>query len=401
MQDEPVGVRIKAWRRRRGGMTQQVLADLAGLSQAYISQIENGHVTPDRRSTLVAIARALNISVSQLVGARGNPDDPLLARATSHVPAIRAALVELSAGERSSVTRDRDVLADAVTRATHLRNAADYAALAPLLPDLLRDLYAHNGAMAGASVEVLFATRYALKTMGYPDLALVAARVGVDIARQHGDPVWTGQAVYSLVQAFPAESAGLGAQLAAAAADELQASDTRGGQEVYGCLHILAGYHHAIAGRAQQATAHLDEAAEVAARLGEPQPYGPLLAGWNGNWFGPTQVDYWRVAVAAESGDAAGALAVRQRIDPNAVPVPNRHVYLETDLARALASVGGEREDRQAMHALARAERAAPQHFRFNPTCRALVQTLIRRSHRRAMAGELADLARTLGLDTI
>jgi len=401
MQDDHVGVQIKAWRRRRGGMTQQVLADLAGLSQAYISQIENGHSTPDRRSTLVAIAGALNISVAQLIGARGNPDDPLLARATSHVPAIRAALVEISAGERRTRGRDRDTLTSAVAQATSLRNAADYAALAPLLPDLLRDLYAHDGDMAGASVEVLFATRYALKTMGYPDLALIAARIGVDIAREHGDPVWIGQAVYSLVQAFPAESAGLGAQFAASAADELQASDTRGGQEVYGCLHILAGYHRAITGQAQEAVAHLDEAADVAARLGEPRPYGPLLAGWNGNWFGPTQVEYWRIAVAAELGDASTALAVHERLDPTVVPVPNRHVYMETDLARALASAAGEAQDRAAMHALARAERAAPQHFRFNPTCRDLVQTLIRRSHRRAVTGSLADLARKLGLDAI
>jgi hypothetical protein len=34
--DERIGDRIKAWRGRRGGMSQQVLADLSGLSQTYL-----------------------------------------------------------------------------------------------------------------------------------------------------------------------------------------------------------------------------------------------------------------------------------------------------------------------------------------------------------------------------
>jgi transcriptional regulator with XRE-family HTH domain len=395
--NDRIGERIRAWRRCRGGMRQKTLADLAGLSQPYISQIESGQVPLDRKSTQAKIAAALNISVSQLLGVPGQ-DDPLRARAVAHVPAIRSVLVEMAAGERRPPTRDRDDLVDAVREITDLRNAADYAAVAPLLPDLLTDLYSRNGEMAAQTVETLFCARYALKTMGYPDLALTAAQIGVRVAEEYEDPAWRGQAIYSLVQAFPVESADLGTRTIGRAADEIQGQPERGAQEVYGCLHILAGFESAVALRSDDAAAHLNEAADVARSLGEPERTGNVSAGFNGNWFGPTQVEYWRVAVAAELGDDAEAVRVSERIDLDAVPVPNRWVYYWTDLARALAA--GDK-DREAMHALARAERSAPQHFRFNPVIADLVATLIQRAKRRAIGEEMQSLAHKLGIDTI
>jgi transcriptional regulator with XRE-family HTH domain len=395
--DERIGDRIKAWRRRRGGMSQQVLADLSGLSQTYISDIETGRSPLDRKATQIAIAGALNISVAQLMGNPSDQTDPMRDRAAAWVPAIRATLVEMSAGERRTPTRDVDALTGAVSQLTDLRNAADYAAMAPLLPDLLADLYGHNGQAAALTVEALFAARYALKTMGYPDLALTAAQIGVQVSEEI-TAAWRGQATYSLVQAFPPESAALGTRMISRAADELQSEPDRAAQEMYGCLHILAGFEAAVASQPADAVAHLDEAADVAATLGEPERHSDLSAGHNGNWFSPTQVEYWRVAVAAELGDADEAVRVSDRIDLSTVPVPNRHVYYWTDLARAQAAGG---EDREAMHALARAERAAPQHFRFNPVVRDLVQTLIYRAKRRAVAGEMELLAHKLGIDVV
>jgi transcriptional regulator with XRE-family HTH domain len=379
-------------------MSQKTLADLAGLSQSYVSQLESGDRPLDRKSTQLAIAQALNISVAQLLGQRSAAADPIRDRAIAHVPRIRDVLIELAHGERRAPRRDRDAVRAAVMQATELRNAADYAALAPMLPELLLDLGGHNGTLAPEMVETAFAARYALKTMGYADLAREAAQIGVRVADEHGDPAWRGQALYSLVQAFPVESAQLGQRLIERTADELQSTPGRDAQEIYGCLHILAGFEAAVAVHPDEAAAHLDEAADVAAALGEPQRRGELSAGINGNWFGPPQVDVWRVAVAAELGDAAAAIDVARRIDLQALPVPNRHVYYWTDMARALAAGG---EDREAMHALAKAERAAPQHFRWNPVVRDLCQTLIARARRRAVTGELATLARTLGIDVL
>lgn len=146
------------------------------------------------------------------------------------------------------------------------------------------------------------------------------------------------------------------------------------------------------------AASHLDEAADVARALGEPERVGTYSAGFNGNWFSPTQVEIWRVAIAAELGDAAEAISVTERIDLDTLPVPNRWVYYWIDLARALAAGGA---DRKAMHALGHAERAAPQHFSFSPVVRDLTATIIHRAKRRAVAGEMADLAQKLGLHPI
>lgn len=395
---QTMGERIRSWRRRRDGMSQKLLADLSGLSQAYISQIESGQRPLDRKSTQAAIASALNVSVPQLIGKPADDADPVRDRAMVHVPAIRETLVELAHGERHRPERDPDQLRAAVVEATELRNAADYAALAPRLPMLLRELAGHDGAMAPEIVEVLFAARYALKTMGCPDLAREAAEIGLRVATEHNEPSSLGVATYSLVQSFPLESAALGYQLVNRATNDLARATGRDGQEMYGCLHLLTAFQAAIAERADQAAAHLDEAADVARVLGEPERRSQLIAGWNGNWFGPAQVEVWRVAVAAELGDTGNAARVASRIDLAALPVPNRHVYYWIDLARALAAGG---QDLDAMHALGRAERAAPQHFRFSRVALDLVSTLIARAKRRAVGAELAALARKLGLDPL
>jgi transcriptional regulator with XRE-family HTH domain len=67
MNSDHVGSRLRRWRLRRG-LTQRVLAELAGFSQGYIAQIENGSAPLDRRATREALANALQISVGELTG---------------------------------------------------------------------------------------------------------------------------------------------------------------------------------------------------------------------------------------------------------------------------------------------------------------------------------------------
>ncbi len=395
--EERIGTRIKAWRRRRGGMTQQVLADLSGLSQAYISKVESGRNPLDRKQTQVAIASALNISVSQLLGLPGDQHcDPVLDRVSTHVPAIRAVLDELGAGERRAPRRDPDTLRAAVTHLTYLRNAVDYASMAPLLPDLLLDLGAQGVGMAPHMVEATHATQLTLKAVGQIDLAKAAAEVGMRAVQEHDSAAWQGLATFSWAVFMAPESAALAARVAARTANELQGIAERAAQETYGLLHLTCALQAAVAARTVDASAHLTEAANVARALGEPLPSGPLTGGFGGQWFGPTNVDYWGVAIAAELGDDVTARSVAARINLAAVEVPIRHVYFWTDLARALAAGG---QDREAMLTLAKAERAAPQHFRANPVVRDLVHTLIHRAKRRAVAGEMHTLARRLGID--
>jgi len=57
---------IKVWREYRG-FTQQQLADAAGISKPYLSQIETGKRT-GATEVLSAIAKALDVSLDEIVG---------------------------------------------------------------------------------------------------------------------------------------------------------------------------------------------------------------------------------------------------------------------------------------------------------------------------------------------
>jgi transcriptional regulator with XRE-family HTH domain len=393
-----IGKRVRAWRRRRG-LTQGQLAQLAGFTQPYVSQIEAGDTSMDKRETQIRFARALDITVAQLTGfeTHSPSGDPARDGALMHVPPLRSVLVELDAGERRRPTRTLQSLTGEVEQITGLRNAADYAALLPRLPGLLLELAGHNGAGTPALVQTLFATRFALRTMGHQDLAWLASGIGLNAARVFDSPAWLGQAIYSRVQALPTEQAELGARMVESAADQLQPHPGREAQEMYGCLHLLAAHQYAIAQNPGRARDHLDEATSVARNLGEPLRAGhPLVAGFNGNWFSPTQCGIWRIAVAAELGDTAMAEAAAAATDLTLMPVPNRHVYFWLDLARAQAHEGG--REVEAMTALAKAEQAAPQHFRFNTAAHSLVTALIRRSMRRAVPADMTTLAKKLGI---
>jgi transcriptional regulator with XRE-family HTH domain len=125
------------------GMAQEVLAGLAGVSQGYLSKVETGAKEIERRSTLVAIAKALQVSVADLMTC-DDPTDPLLVEANAAVPALEAAIIELLLGERRRPSGDVEQALAAVDRVAALRRDGRVAALAPVLPALLLDLASHD-----------------------------------------------------------------------------------------------------------------------------------------------------------------------------------------------------------------------------------------------------------------
>src|SRR4051812_20058666 len=87
----------------RRGLTQRVLAELAGFSQGYVAQIETGRAPLDRRATREALARALQISVGELPGRPGEdpPGSPVSAGAIAGLRsgAIALAVPAVTAGD--------------------------------------------------------------------------------------------------------------------------------------------------------------------------------------------------------------------------------------------------------------------------------------------------------------
>lgn len=72
--EEAIGARVRC-RRKELKLTQETLAAAAGVNQGYISEIERGKASP-RRRTLDALAVALNLPQSVLIGGGGDHDAP-------------------------------------------------------------------------------------------------------------------------------------------------------------------------------------------------------------------------------------------------------------------------------------------------------------------------------------
>ncbi|MGI5148018.1 helix-turn-helix domain-containing protein [Plantactinospora sp. CA-294935] len=387
---DSIGARIRYWRLRRHGMTQSVLAGLAGVSQSYISQVEAGHKGIDRRSTLVGIAAALQVTVADLLDQPGDPTDPAKAGAADAVPAIWTALIEIEEGERRTPTRPADQLAAAIDRSAAMRLRADYATMAPLLPGLLFDAAAYGGR---SLAQVGYQASTCLRHLGYRHLALTAAKVALAAAEDAGDPAWIGASRFACTQSMPIEAADITARVAARALADLQAAAVApDARQTLGQLHLAAAFTCAVGGRFDDSQAHLAEASREADSLGDPEDG----AGFNAGCFGPTNVMLWRMSIAAESGEYGRVIELARTVRPEPLAMANRHQSYWMDLGRALAH---SRRDREAEVAFTRAELAAPVPFSLNPLARDAVVTMVHRSRRNAVSPSLRTLARRFRIE--
>jgi transcriptional regulator with XRE-family HTH domain len=62
---ERVAMRVKDWRERRG-LTQEQLAEKAGISRGYLARLETARQDP-KLSTLEKIAKALKVDIAKLL----------------------------------------------------------------------------------------------------------------------------------------------------------------------------------------------------------------------------------------------------------------------------------------------------------------------------------------------
>lgn len=75
MEDDGLGIRLARLREERD-MTQQALADASGINRAQIQAMESGRTGNPGVYTLIPLARAMNVSVDELVGLTGAPPGP-------------------------------------------------------------------------------------------------------------------------------------------------------------------------------------------------------------------------------------------------------------------------------------------------------------------------------------
>src|SRR6185436_11429174 len=146
--------------------------------------------------------------------------------------------------------------------------------------------------------------------------------------------------------------------LASAAIDDLRPHLAgRGAVETLGILHLVCADAGRGLKRLDDSRAWSTEAAELAARTGESDEMGLF--------FGPTNVNIWRIAIEADGGAPGRAVEIAGETNPAVIDAGCRQVFYYADAARALAQINGKEKD--AIRYLLTAERIAPQHLHASP----------------------------------
>lgn len=399
--DRYVGRQVRTIRARRG-ISQQVLADRAGLSRSAIAKYENGLRPVDSRRTLLALASALGVTIGDLTGSQEQEKlDPAAAGFHTAVPDIEIALWTAGNVTDTRPPRSLDELATAARRAAELRIACDYAALGPMLAPMLTDCYRHIRDAAGTDRErawdvlsmVAHTTAAALKARGYSALSWTAAQEAENAARNIGGTAAVAAAAFTRSQVLLSRPGSLPAALdhAEGTADRIAADVGKLGEiETYGMLHLQASL--VVAALGGDPEPHLCEAAEQAGRLADARPGTSIL---RNPTFGPANVDLWRMSAAMERRDPGRVLEIAPRLSPADLPAEGRRAQYFVEIGRAHAM---QRNYRESLYALLRAEHAAPQHVRTMVHVQELVGHMMRTARRDLTGGDLGKLAQRIGV---
>lgn len=384
---QAVGARLREIRGVRG-KSLAVIAGLAGIHESYLSRLERGERALDRRSLIVALANALQVSPSELfeMGTSPLPTDPVM---ESSIGGVRDALQAVDMGEPDGQVQPIEELearAQAVMRATQNLRLADAGAM---LPDLIRDL--HTTIAAGQDVARLLrlatllsikgAQSYLFSVSAPADLSWQAVRAGRDVAQRLDEPATHG------VVAFGTANGLIGRGAFDLAARALDATPETGDRELDGVLALSRCLLAAAQLRPGDVEAPLTMAAELAERGGEANRY------WMS--FGPSNVALWRVSVALEQGEHERAAELSESVELAALAA-GRRVTAHIARARAVSQLPKRRDE--AVLALRAAERISPDNVHRSPGVRRLLGELVTRTRNEALGRELRGLAYRAGM---
>ncbi|MGA2830968.1 MAG: helix-turn-helix domain-containing protein [Streptosporangiaceae bacterium] len=403
MDEVTIGARLRTLRRWRG-KSQVQLAELAGLSPSFLSMVENGQRPLDRRSHIAALAHALKVSETDLVGGPHLTPDPLQADPHMGIPALRVAL-QTNTLTRPAVDRARplpDLVEEVTGKIGPFRQACNYVAIGQTLPGVLDELHYHVAAAADeaakrvalqALVEACVCATFTAKNLNYTDLAHLAALRAEEAAGLLDDPVYAGKADYVWLHTLPRAGSwdrNLTAAERAASKLEPYAREPLGLQ-VLGMITLTASLAAASIQRSDTALHWLEEARKIAAHVADE----PMR-----NWqsFSATNVNIWRVTVGVERGEGGGTmldLAGQVTLD-RLGPRSSRRASFFADVGRGLAR--DPKTGAEAVRWLRRAEEAAPQRIRNSGPVRETVAYLLNRARAASGGRELRGMAARMGL---
>lgn len=386
----------QALARLRGSrMTQNALAAAAGVSVDLVRKLEQGRRHTVSIASLHRLARALDVDAGELLGRPSALPDP---GPYSGAVAIRRALTAVD----DLIGDDEGVEPLTIDEARRIAGyawagywAGHYDALGRLLPSAIGQVRATTRAVASTeraeahdlSAQVHQVAACTLVHLGYGDIAHLALREALTLARQGPDPLRPSALLGSvawvlLTQGRYAESQ----RLASAAADSVSPAgdDDMPALTLHGALLLNAATAAGRGGDRGEAGALLDEAREVADRTGYRTDYETA--------FGPDQVRMQTVDVDVVTENYGEALTEAAQMPPNpSLPLAARCRHL-SDVALSHARLGG---DRAALDTLLTVERAAPTWMSFQSQPRQIVRELRERA---TNPPRLAPLAERMGL---
>jgi len=398
---ETTGQRI-AWARRRRGLSQAVLAGLAGRSESWLSQVERGKRGIDSHSVLVRLAEVLRVDLEELTGSAdrdetGRPAHPA-------VPLIEQAMMGYGTsaplgGEELGREVSLDFLRAQTRSAYQAYQATRYDAASRMLPGLIRGVetaarIAGSASPAACAVRarVYDTTAALLSRVGELFLAWAAADRAMFAAEQSGDPLLAAASAWRLSymitsRKHPQEALDL-AMAAAAALERTTRAPSPERLSVYGALHLAAATAAAASFDRAATESLLGTARGIADHTGEANHMGTA--------FGPVNVAIHAISASLKLGDPLTATETGEALDLAAMPagLVGRRTQVNLDLARAYAMT---RKDAAAVNLLLAAERLSPQLVRYDQATRDVLTELLRREHRPSTP-ELRPLARRAGV---
>ena len=391
MTGSTLGSRIRTLRGKV--LTQQYLADAAGVSVDLIRKLEQGARQTASITSLQKIARALDVDVAELLG---KPRSLPSTHPNAGTVAIRRALTPVD-DLLDEMPVDVDVLGlrDARRSVEYAWGAywsGRYDVLSTVLPGALPQLRATVVTDDRAEVHDLLARLYwvtacTLVQLGQTDSAYLAIRQALHAARTSEDELLYATLCGSLswqllIQGRYEEAHAVAVK--AAVTIEPQGRVEPPHLSAYGSLILTGATAAGRAGWLGEAEHLLSTADEVAQRVGgDRHDYE--------TYFGPSQVVMQRVDIDVVTERYEKALTAAKRMPERVgLPLAARARHL-TDQALAHSRLG---QSDRALDALLTAERLGPDWITYQTLPRMIVSELLHRDRRTPLRG----LARRLGV---
>ncbi|TBO54963.1 XRE family transcriptional regulator [Streptomyces kasugaensis] len=401
LHEEPgIGDRIARLRTRRK-LTQEGLAEQAGLCVDVVRKLEQGVRRTARLATLNALAKALDVEPSVLVGQPATFE----IRSDGERPSVLAL--------RQAISPVSDLLGDepdpedppgiAALRASlrsteRIRRDGRMGEIGALLPQLIRDAKAVARASTGdeaAAAHSVLAEAYqvaatTLAALGKEDAAFTALERSMEAGGKSDDAHLETVGFSSLAWVLTKQGRLADAErVALNAAERIEPGFRSPPVELalWGVLLLRAATAAVRLERQDAVRELLTMASAAAARIGTDRlDYATP--------FGPANVGVAKVNFLVEMEQSAEALRTARTVPELQALPPTWRARFHIDRALAFADL---HKDDGALEALLTAERTAPEWMRYHSTSRRLVADLRNRERRRT--SPLTELADRLRLD--